>query len=246
MKFGFASALASLAIAASLFGSGAQAALPTGTLSFVTPSATVGANETITVWLRYTLDAGSAALSFSSNPLTGFDLADLPTHGSRYDPDSGTSYYSEFASYDRAFLNTYFSCSDTFTNGCNGGNSEYTYSFFLSGQPGMPSVNFVDQFELQPGQSYDYVFATFTPKAGGAAPGTYAFFDSGLTLNLEGVDADGNFLQASIDLTSTCLSQDPSCAFTRTVLAVPEPSSYALMALGLAVVGWTASRRRQR
>lgn len=245
MKFRFSSVLASLALLASgLLATPARAALPTGTLSFVTPTATVDATESINVWLRYTLDAGSSPLSFNSNPLSGFAAADLPTQGSYYDPATNTSYSADFASYTRAYLNTFLSCSDTFTNGCNGAGAQYNFTFFTTSQPGMPSVNFVEQFNLQPGESYDYVFGTLTPKAGGAAPGTYSLFNSGLTLSFVGTDADGHILEATVDLASSCPSESAGCAFTRTVLAVPEPSSYALMVLGLGLVGWSAAHRR--
>jgi hypothetical protein len=47
---------------------------------------------------------------------------------------------------------------------------------------------------------------------------------------------------------STCQFDNATeCAnasfFTRTVVGVPEPGTYALMGLGLALVGWRARRR---
>lgn len=241
--------LRSTAAAIGLFASGATfAALPFGDLAFRDRVASVGASEVIDVWMRFTLDPASPALDFTNNPLTGFDPADLPTQGEYFDPVTQQYVTANFASIDRAYLNTYFSCDDTFTNGCNGPDPKaYTYNFFLTSQPGKPSANFLDQFSLQPGQSYEYVFAQFTPTNGAAPAGTYQFFGTGLTLNFGGVDADGHALNASIDLGTTCAGGSTSaCAFTRTVTAVPEPSSYALMVVGLGLVAGIARRGQRR
>ena len=236
--------LAALIAAWGLIGP-AQAVLPLASLSFVERVATVGPNEVIDVWMRLSIDPGSTALSFSSNPLSGIDSEDLPVMGQYYDPVLGTYVSSEFVSIDGAYLNTYFSCNDSFTNGCNGTPPRaYSYSFHTSSTPGRPSINFLDSFDLQPGESHDYVFATFTPEPGGAAAGSYRFYGTGVTLNFFGLDAEGRSLTADITLASTC-NGGPSddCAFTRHVTAVPEPSSLLLMVLGLGLVAGLARRR---
>ena len=68
----------------------AHAALPTGTLEYTQRLGVVGANESIELRLRFTLDPGSTPLSFNSDPLTGFAAADLPTTSPVYDPVTKT------------------------------------------------------------------------------------------------------------------------------------------------------------
>jgi len=225
----------------------AMAALPFGQLSFVEPVATVGNTEIIDVRVRFTLDPTSSALNFSNNPLTGFDPSDLPTQG-YYDNPLGTRIFEDFASIDRAFLNTYFSCSDSFTNGCSDGTASYAFDFHTSSAPGEPSIVFLTAFTLQPGESYEYLFGQFTPKSGGADPGTYDFYDTGVTLNFEGTSVNGNALKFDVTIANSCVSTpsgcDPVFAFTRNVMAaVPEAHTYAMMLAALGLLGLKTHRR---
>jgi len=248
-------------LAATAVSSISYAALPTGQLEYITPTGTVGPHDQIDVWVRFTLDAGSAPLSFSTDSntglLTGFAAADLPTQGTYYDPDLDQNVLAPFAQITGAGLNTVFYCTDTFTVACNGDTTNYNFNFFTTSQPGKPSINFLTSFDLAPGASTDYVFGQFNPAAAGAAPGTYKLYGVGVFLYFNGVDAEGHSLYygdyfdnpdgPSTLLARTCPGGDSdSCAFMRTVTAVPEPSSYALMALGVAAIGLLKRRRGQQ
>jgi hypothetical protein len=183
-------------------------------------------------------------LNFSSDPLTGLDVADLPTEGQYFNPDTGPTETRAFASYTGAFLNTFYGCSGNFTDVCSPSTS-YAFNFWLISEPGRPSINFLESFTLAPGASTEYLFGTFDPVATGALPGSYIFYNSGLTLSVRGLDAEGNFIFASgfHNLGQSCPSQDAGCAFTRTVVAIPEPASYAMLAMGLLLIGAAARRR---
>jgi PEP-CTERM motif len=216
------------------------AALPTGTLAYLAPTGTAGPNDVIDVRVRFTLDAGSSDLTFSSNPLAGFAAADLPLRGT-----AGDQSQRDFASITSAYLNTSFYCTGTFTTNCDP-SANYAFFFWLSSAPGAPSINFLDTFTLAAGASTDYLFGQFKPVAGGAAAGNYTFYNTDLFLTFVGADAAGETLRYDHKLAEACGSATADCAFTRTVTAaVPEPGTYALMLLGLAGLG-AYSRKRSR
>lgn len=236
-------ALSALALTAGLAGP-AFAVLPTGTLSFVERTGTVAADQTIPVVMRLTLDANSVPLNFSSNPLTGFDPADIPTEGQFYNPATQLYETRPFVQVVAAYLNTYYSCQGDFTDVCSP-SSNYSFEFNTTSSPGNPSINFLESFTLNPGESFEYTFGYFVPVAGGAAPGVYRWNGTAVTLNFRGLDANGNAGDAYGPWEiGTGGSLDPALAFERTVTAIPEPGTWALMALGLFGVAAVARRHR--
>jgi hypothetical protein len=226
--------------ASALFTGAAQAALPTGTLEYLQRTGTVGASDDIPMWMRFTLSPSSSPLTFSSNPLSGFDPADLPANGLRFDAASGLVVPVPFASIQSAQIQSWYTCNTTFFTGCDAG-GEYTF-LWGGDEPGFPNPSGRDSYTMNPGDSVEYLLGTLQPRAGSVAPGTYNFLNVGLQLVFRGLDADGVELFGYHGLDTTCPS-NTDCVFTRTVLAVPEPGALSLLALPLALLGWRTRRR---
>lgn len=217
-------------------------------LSFVEPTATVSATAAVEVWVRLSLAPTSDPfiLQGSLYPFTATFLeGPLPTTASHYDPQSGTSVQIPFDLYDQLALNTSYTHGGNFMVGYNQPGSAYNFTFWTSSEPGKPSLNFRTDFELQAGESFDYLFGVFNPVNGQAPAGTYAFYNTSLFAYVTGMGPNGEWLNQLIspDIGSTCTSAQASCAFTRTVTAVPEPGTWLLMAVGAA--GLLLRRRLQ-
>ncbi len=219
----------------------ALAALPTGKLEFVERTGTALANERIAIIMRLTLDTDSSPLTFSSDPITGIDLQDIPTEG-QFD-NGGVTETRPFASVNTVLLNTYYTCHGDFTTVCDP-SANYRFEFNTTSSPGHPSINGRTSFTLAAGESYEYTFGFFVPAAGGAAPGVYRWNGTAVTLGFQGLDNEGNYGNTYENMSIiTGNSLDPDVAFERTITAVPEPSTYAMLALGLVAVAGFARRR---
>jgi hypothetical protein len=184
-----------LAVGALAFSVCAQAAY-VGSVVFRDPTGTVGPNDTIEIWMRFTLDPSSdplvLTLDSGANPPFGVPLANIPTNFdfNSYDPNTNSnSYHSggNFTAVTGVYLNTFFGCTGSFNTSCNDG--AYHFDFNTAGPD---SINFLPTFDrpdvsIQPGESRDYLFGTFTPVGGGpVAPGIYEFLSTGLTINFTG------------------------------------------------------------
>ena len=207
----------------------AQAAV-IATLSFDSPAGIVANNVSIPVFLTLTLDALSDPMTSdafsnitSPSPLPAQVITDLDNPAS-------------------AFFNEAFFCTGNFTNGC-GPSPNYAFNFNFN----PPAFVAPQNFNLQPGGSYSFLFGNFDPVGGAAHGGLYTFYNAAIIY--EGKGQDG--LYHISNLAGTCPTYTTDCAFTRLVYeavppaGVPEPAAWALMIAGFAGAGAQLRRRRR-
>lgn len=219
----------------------AQAPWSALSLTFVQPTGTALSNENIDVWLRLAnTDVSEAFTVDNSLPNGGLNAADLPASAWVSDGASGGQTVA-FAEYTGFSLGTGFGCSGSFTapNLCDAGPP---YTFIWGTNP------FTLPFTLAAGAHLDYLWGRFTPTNGNAPAGQYEFYRSALWLDVYGRDANGHEIQTVVFPTQTCNGNSAAecvgATFMRSVTAVPEPESHALMLGGLAMLGWLQRRRR--
>jgi PEP-CTERM motif len=204
-----------------------------GTLTFDQPTGTVNSNQSIPIYLTLTLDPASDALSSdaSSHVTSGFDSVGYAGPVDLTDPATSI------------FFNESFQCSGTFTSGCGAG--AYAFNFNYSS----PAFIAPSNFSLLPGQSYSWLFGSFSPVGGNAPGGTYTFYNASAMVELYNPNGAPNAQFDFITLASTCPGQTADCAFTRDVnyvsVGVPEPASWAMMILGVGLLGGAVRQRRR-
>lgn len=130
------------------------------------------------------------------------------------------------------FSVVFFCSGDGFSGGCNTGGP---YSFnFDNGPNGFNKLNDTLALgDINPGDSFEFNFLTFTPPVGGVPAGTYNLFS---VLGVFDATNDPFYLNP-IALTTDQV-------FTRTVSAVPVPAAAWLFASGLPLMGAIARRRK--
>lgn len=239
---GAALALSTLAVSTATW---AQAPFSSLKLEFTQPTGTVGSAEAIPVYVKLTNTDSTRDFVFDSSlPLGGLGANEVPTSGNLYDAATGQNTSVDFAAYTSVRLGASFACTsgNFISNVCTPG--AYTFSWTHEG------AVFGDALRLVPSQSFEYLLGTFNPTGGSAPAGVYELLSTTLWLDVNGVDASGNALWQYAFPVSTCnWSNAADCSahglsfFTRTVTAVPEPTTALMLWAGL--LGLAALRRRR-
>lgn len=191
-------------------------------VTFTTPTGTVGPNDTIPLWMTLSLAQGSDPLTFdSSSPTGNLPTSLLPTTGV-LNSDYTTS--ATFASYQDAYLTEGEGCGGSLNASSCSSTSPYTEVIPPGGTSNWFNTSTLD---MTAGQSRSFNVVDFAPQTGPAAPGTYTLTYADLEIAVDGLDANGAKMSAFVSLGG-------ASNFSRTVTAVPVPDSIWLFSTGLA------------
>ncbi len=204
-------------------------ALPSTTLTLMQPSGVTNGLDAVPIWVTLAVDAAADGPLVVDGSTTSFGPGEL----------------DEFAQVNWVSPAASASCSTNFwpeppLGACFDAASAWAFSFNYD-DPSFVNGNVT----LAPGESASFILGRFTPQNGQVAPGVYSSSNFSFQLTVSGLDQSGAEITRWFDLSSTCSTNEASCAFTREVIAVPEPATYASMALGLAFIGGFLARRRK-
>lgn len=219
-------------LALTLASSGALAAWPNITVSYLEQTGVAAANTPIEMWVRVAADR---EIGTAPGFPFGFDAADMPKSTDAYDFATNTHKTYAFASYTSLTVIPGWSCMPR----CDppGYAFESFYPTQSSAGP-QPFSNLASSERLRTG---DYLLGRFIPD-GSVTSGTVTFsLVPSLDFNVQGVATDGTQLNAYLGpfggFTACPYEQRDTCSFTRTITSVPEPSSLWLWGLGVIGVG---------
>jgi hypothetical protein len=204
-------------------------AMATLTLSYDVPTGIVGPNDVVSMMVTL-YNSGSETFEIAGGEVVqGFSFQDIIDNGNIYQSDPFVESDISFYGFSR-----FRACSGNFTQtNCTSGPYDFDFG------------TFVNDLILDPGDSYSWEFATFTPFGGPVPNGTYTNTRVGFFLEAYG-DLSGGVnppeLFADLSLAVTC----NGCTFERTVASVPEPASWAMMIGGFGLLGGALRRERMQ
>lgn len=199
-------------------------AVPAATLTHLEREAVTNGAVDVDIWLRVT-----AGETLDFNGTSGFLPGEL----------------SEFAVIDTIAPTASATCAGTFwpqapLSSCYDAAAPWRFNFNTDFATSWERLN---GMTLAAGESADFLIGRFSPQNGTVAPGLYSARNFSLELYVTGTEASGAPLQRWFTLADSCAAVDERCAFTRTVTAVPEPATAALLPLGLGLLAWHRRRR---
>lgn len=219
-------------------------------LSFETATGSVSTAETIDVNVRVSLSS-DAAMSFRFKggdeylPASSADSimsgAENYLYGYRWDQGLGQNVEAEIAYFTSARLEFYIICGSTFDpSWCS--SNDYRLNEYVIWGVGDASI--AREVNISPGESLVFSAFRLVPVDGSVKSGVHKGILPILDFRAEGYDNNENPVVVTYTI-ARLGCWDDECQFMRTVLAVPEPNTYALMLAGLGAVAGAARARRR-